>query len=217
MSVLICCLGCRGDQILPELNRFLQMLKVVYDTFGLTYKMALSTRPEERLGDDGMWDQAEGALRDALDATGRDWEVRVSLLHWSHCMYWFHYMGWLHHSLALALSRSAKEPVEGLWYHKHQMGGATLMYSNKLNALDNLGLIRRCLISPAAFIKGRTSPVESVSCLALPYRSRPKGLYKKPSVMQADTGHQLNHLLKILLLCCIWCWRYSRLGCCSIC
>lgn len=73
-------MGCRGDQILPELNRFLQMLKVVYDTFGLTYKMALSTRPEERLGDDGMWDQAEGALRDALNATGREWEVRASFL-----------------------------------------------------------------------------------------------------------------------------------------
>lgn len=51
------------------------MLKVVYDTFGLHYKMALSTRPEEKLGDDAMWDQAEGALQGALDESGHDWEV----------------------------------------------------------------------------------------------------------------------------------------------
>ena len=54
------------------------MLKVVYDTFGLTYKMALSTRPEEKLGDDAMWDQAEGALQGALDQSGLEWEVSPS-------------------------------------------------------------------------------------------------------------------------------------------
>ena len=53
------------------------MLKLVYGTFGLTYKMALSTRPEEKLGDDAMWDQAEGALRSALDDTGLEWEVGI--------------------------------------------------------------------------------------------------------------------------------------------
>lgn len=57
------------------------MLKVVYDTFGLTYKMALSTRPEEKLGDDAMWDQAEGALQGALDETGLEWEVSPHPLH----------------------------------------------------------------------------------------------------------------------------------------
>ena len=62
------------------------MLKVVYDTFGLTYKMALSTRPEERLGTDDMWDQAEGALQDALNATGREWEVSASPLHQFVCL-----------------------------------------------------------------------------------------------------------------------------------
>ena len=66
---------CRPDQIKTELHRFLQMLKVVYDTFGLHYKMALSTRPQEKLGDDAMWDQAEGALQGALDETGLAWEV----------------------------------------------------------------------------------------------------------------------------------------------
>ena len=72
VCLLLCC---RPDQIKPELNRFLQMLKVVYDTFGLTYKMALSTRPEQKLGDDAMWDQAEGALQGALDESGLEWEV----------------------------------------------------------------------------------------------------------------------------------------------
>lgn len=54
------------------------MLKVVYNTFGLTYKMALSTRPQEKLGDDAMWDQAEGALQGALDESGLEWEVSPS-------------------------------------------------------------------------------------------------------------------------------------------
>lgn len=54
------------------------MLKVVYDTFGLTYKMALSTRPEQKLGTDALWDQAEGALEGALNATGQDWEVSLT-------------------------------------------------------------------------------------------------------------------------------------------
>ena len=57
------------------------MLKVVYGTFGLTYKMALSTRPEEKLGDDAMWDQAEGALQGALDETGLEWEVSPAFFH----------------------------------------------------------------------------------------------------------------------------------------
>ncbi len=56
------------------------MLKVVYDTFGLHYKMALSTRPEEKLGDDAMWDQAEGALQGALDETSLEWEVRQEMI-----------------------------------------------------------------------------------------------------------------------------------------
>ena len=54
----------------------LDMLAEVYEVFGLTYKLALSTRPEGYLGTLEMWDRAEAALTDALNNTGLDWEVR---------------------------------------------------------------------------------------------------------------------------------------------
>jgi threonyl-tRNA synthetase len=46
-------------------------LKEVYDTFGFEgMRVALSTRPEKRLGSDDVWDAAEGALAEALDEAG---------------------------------------------------------------------------------------------------------------------------------------------------
>ena len=55
------------------------MLDEVYTTFGLSYKMALSTRPEKRLGDEALWDSAEGALTEAMNETGLEWEVGALL------------------------------------------------------------------------------------------------------------------------------------------
>ena len=45
--------------------------------FGLTYKLALSTRPTTFLGSLDVWDRAEAALTEALNATGLPWEVRL--------------------------------------------------------------------------------------------------------------------------------------------
>lgn len=87
-AISLLLLWCRPDQIKPELNRCLQMLKVVYNTFGLTYKMALSTRPQEKLGDDAMWDQAEGALQGALDESGLEWEVSPSKPPYTTFQFW---------------------------------------------------------------------------------------------------------------------------------
>ena len=53
---------------------YLRMMGEVYAVFGLDYKMALSTRPEGYLGELEMWDKAEAALQQALDATGLAWE-----------------------------------------------------------------------------------------------------------------------------------------------
>lgn len=53
----------------------LDMLAEVYKVFGLTYKLALSTRPESYLGELDQWDAAESALTDALNRTGLEWEV----------------------------------------------------------------------------------------------------------------------------------------------
>lgn len=65
------------DQIQSEVAAFIDFLHTVYNDFGfsrdsLIYK--LSTRPEKRVGSDEVWDKAEKALADALDAKGLSWQ-----------------------------------------------------------------------------------------------------------------------------------------------
>jgi threonyl-tRNA synthetase len=43
----------------------------------MTYTVKLSTRPKDRLGDDAMWDKAEGALRAALEKRGLDYKINA--------------------------------------------------------------------------------------------------------------------------------------------
>ena len=47
-----------------------------YESFGLTATLKFATRPEQRIGDDEMWDRAEAALRAALEATGMAYELK---------------------------------------------------------------------------------------------------------------------------------------------
>jgi len=62
---------CAPEQIKAEMASFLALLKEVYDTFGFEgMRVALSTRPEKRLGSDEIWDAAEAALGEALDEAG---------------------------------------------------------------------------------------------------------------------------------------------------
>ena len=61
--------------MLQEVSAVLHMLDEAYRVFGLTYKMALSTRPESYLGTLEQWDAAEASLKQALDSTGQPWEV----------------------------------------------------------------------------------------------------------------------------------------------
>lgn len=60
---------CTVAQIQQEIGRFMEMLKKAYGLLGMeNYKIYLSTRPENRVGSDEVWDQAEGALENALKA-----------------------------------------------------------------------------------------------------------------------------------------------------
>jgi threonyl-tRNA synthetase len=64
------------DQIEPEIDRELKLIKEIYDIFDFKeVRIALSTRPEKRLGDDAMWDAAETALENALKKNGVDYHV----------------------------------------------------------------------------------------------------------------------------------------------
>ena len=68
---------CSEDQIETEVVATLDFVKSVYKTFGMTYKLELSTRPKKALGDIELWDRAEAALARALDAfIGKgEWKV----------------------------------------------------------------------------------------------------------------------------------------------
>lgn len=64
------------EQIGPEIDRELRLIKEMYDVFGFTdVRFALSTRPEKRVGTDAMWDEAEAALEKALKKNGIDYTV----------------------------------------------------------------------------------------------------------------------------------------------
>jgi threonyl-tRNA synthetase len=66
----------REDQIEAEVKRLCDFILGYYGTFGLTSTLKFATRPAVRIGDDAMWDRAEGALRAALHATGRPYELK---------------------------------------------------------------------------------------------------------------------------------------------
>ncbi|HEY5609660.1 MAG TPA: threonine--tRNA ligase [Thermoanaerobaculia bacterium] len=64
------------DQIQSEIEREIVLLQEMYDVFGFTdVRIALSTRPEKRLGTDAMWDEAEAALENALKSKKLDYHI----------------------------------------------------------------------------------------------------------------------------------------------
>jgi threonyl-tRNA synthetase len=65
---------CTEEQIADEVNRCLDFGYAIYDTFGFTPRLELSTRPAKRIGSEAMWDRAEGALEDALAQRGVAYE-----------------------------------------------------------------------------------------------------------------------------------------------
>ena len=68
---------CTEAQILPEVSAFIDLLFEVYRDFGFDEVLIkLSTRPEQRVGDDALWDRAEKALEEALNHKGLNWELQ---------------------------------------------------------------------------------------------------------------------------------------------
>ena len=68
---------CREDQIEAEVKGALEFMKSVYESFGMTYKLELSTRPAKALGEPELWVRAEAALESAMnDFAGKGgWRV----------------------------------------------------------------------------------------------------------------------------------------------
>ncbi len=68
---------CTEDQLQDEVSAFIDLVYEVYEDFGFSdIKVALSTRPEQRVGDDEAWDKAEKALEVALDNKKLDWKLQ---------------------------------------------------------------------------------------------------------------------------------------------
>ncbi len=64
------------SQITAEVKALAAMIGQVYKAFGLDFVAKFATRPEQRLGDDAMWDRAEASLKAALEATGLPYEMK---------------------------------------------------------------------------------------------------------------------------------------------
>ena len=67
---------CTLDQITGEVDTICAAIDQLYERFGFDeVRVELSTRPDKSIGTDEQWERAEGALRDALERQGREYEV----------------------------------------------------------------------------------------------------------------------------------------------
>lgn len=67
---------CTLEQVQDEIKAFLDLVYDAYRDFGFTdVRIVIATRPENRLGADEVWDQAEEALEQAVKAKGLPYEI----------------------------------------------------------------------------------------------------------------------------------------------
>ena len=65
----------RPDQLTDEIVGVVNLIDSVYEKFGFSYHLELSTRPEDSMGSDEDWEAAEAGLREALGRLGKDYVV----------------------------------------------------------------------------------------------------------------------------------------------
>ncbi|MFD1954214.1 threonine--tRNA ligase [Paenibacillus thailandensis] len=65
----------RPDQIEEEIGSIIRMIDGVYQVFGFDYRMELSTRPDDSMGGDELWEQAEQSLKNVLDKLGLPYRI----------------------------------------------------------------------------------------------------------------------------------------------
>ncbi|MDI3540477.1 Threonine--tRNA ligase 2 [Koleobacter methoxysyntrophicus] len=63
------------SQITEEIIGVIDLVDYFYKIFGFNYRVELSTRPENSMGSDEMWEKATNALKEALDIKGIDYKV----------------------------------------------------------------------------------------------------------------------------------------------
>ncbi|WP_404826646.1 threonine--tRNA ligase [Peribacillus frigoritolerans] len=65
----------RQDQIESEIKQVFHLIDKVYRTFGFEYSVELSTRPEDSMGDESLWEASETALKNVLESIGIQYQV----------------------------------------------------------------------------------------------------------------------------------------------
>lgn len=63
------------SQIESEIQNVLSLVDKMYSAFGLTYHLELSTMPEDHMGDEKTWEEAENALKNALKNIGKEFVI----------------------------------------------------------------------------------------------------------------------------------------------
>ncbi len=66
---------CSQDQLFDEIKLFLEMVDATYGVFDLDYEVELSTRPDDYMGDLEMWNEAEDALKKALEEADKPFSI----------------------------------------------------------------------------------------------------------------------------------------------
>jgi threonyl-tRNA synthetase len=67
---------CTPEQVVGEVTSIMAAIDELYERFGFDdVRVELSTRPEKSIGTAEQWEQAEEALREALESQGRDYEL----------------------------------------------------------------------------------------------------------------------------------------------
>jgi threonyl-tRNA synthetase len=64
------------SQIADEVAALTKLISKVYSAFNLEFTAKFATRPEQKIGDDALWDKAETSLKDALEKTGLPYELK---------------------------------------------------------------------------------------------------------------------------------------------
>lgn len=67
----------RPSDIKHEILNVIGLIDQIYSTFGLPYRLELSTRPEKSIGSDEDWEVATAGLKDALDDWGQPYRINA--------------------------------------------------------------------------------------------------------------------------------------------
>lgn len=63
------------EQIESEIKSVIELVDYIYKTFGFEYSIELSTRPEDSMGEDSLWELAESSLENVLNKLNFDYKL----------------------------------------------------------------------------------------------------------------------------------------------